>query len=139
MFRHKNILAEKENISAQPIKMIDYKSEEEIELIRQSSLLVGKTIAAAAAMLKPGITTASIDEAADQFIRIAKQIAIGFGASPEGKEIWIGIKCVGTELTNKPGTVAIGQSDTGPDRAWHFAVGLDRFHDPGYIGKFGRP
>ncbi|MBK5285008.1 MAG: type I methionyl aminopeptidase [Bacteroidia bacterium] len=49
--------------------MINYKSEEEIELIRRSSLLVGKTLAAVAAMLKPGIKTASIDLVADQFIR----------------------------------------------------------------------
>jgi len=49
--------------------MINYKSKEEIELIRRSSLLVGKTLATVAAMLKPGITTASIDLVADQFIR----------------------------------------------------------------------
>ena len=69
MFRHKNSPVEEENISAQPTDMINYKSEEEIELIRQSSLLVGKTIAAAAAILRPGITTESIDVVADQFIR----------------------------------------------------------------------
>ena len=49
--------------------MNNYKTEEEINLIRQSSLLVGKTLAAVAAMLKPGITTAQIDSVADQFIR----------------------------------------------------------------------
>ena len=49
--------------------MIKYKSDEEIELIRQSSLLVGKTIAAVAQMLRPGITTASMDAVADEFIR----------------------------------------------------------------------
>lgn len=46
-----------------------YRSEEEIELIKQSSLLVGKTIAAVAQMLRPGITTASMDVVADEFIR----------------------------------------------------------------------
>jgi methionyl aminopeptidase len=45
--------------------MIKYKSDEEIELIKQSSLLVGKTIAAVAQMLRPGITTASMDVVAD--------------------------------------------------------------------------
>ncbi len=46
-----------------------YRSDEEIELIKQSSLLVGKTIAAVAEKLRPGITTASMDEVADEFIR----------------------------------------------------------------------
>lgn len=49
--------------------MMKYKSDEEIELIKQSSLLVGKTIAAVAQMLRPGITTASMDVVADEFIR----------------------------------------------------------------------
>ncbi|HLG35258.1 MAG TPA: type I methionyl aminopeptidase [Bacteroidia bacterium] len=49
--------------------MNNYRSEEEIELIRQSSLLVGKTLAAVAALLKPGVTTAAIDSVADKFIR----------------------------------------------------------------------
>lgn len=52
-----------------PVEMNSYRSEEEIELIRQSSLLVGKTLAAVAAMLKPGITTAEIDSVSDKFIR----------------------------------------------------------------------
>src|SRR5258706_1859837 len=49
--------------------MTKYKSDEEIELIKQSSLLVGKTIAAVAQILRPGITTASMDVIADEFIR----------------------------------------------------------------------
>jgi methionyl aminopeptidase len=46
-----------------------YRSDEEIELIKQSSLLVGKAIAAVAEKLRPGITTASMDTVADEFIR----------------------------------------------------------------------
>jgi len=48
--------------------MIYYKTNEEIELIRLSSLLVGKTLAAVAAVLRPGITTAEIDKVAEEFI-----------------------------------------------------------------------
>jgi methionyl aminopeptidase len=68
MFRYKNSTVRDEQVS-RPIQMNNYRSEEEIELIRQSSLLVGKTLAAIAAMLKPGITTATIDDVAEKFIR----------------------------------------------------------------------
>lgn len=46
-----------------------YKSEEEIALIRESSLLVGKTHAAVAEHLSPGITTAKLDAIAEEYIR----------------------------------------------------------------------
>lgn len=49
--------------------MIYYKTAEEIELIRQSSLLVGKTLAAVAKELRPGVTTAELDKIAETFIR----------------------------------------------------------------------
>ncbi len=49
--------------------MITYKSKEEIELIRISSLLVAKTLAEVAKQLKPGISTLSIDKMAEKFIR----------------------------------------------------------------------
>jgi len=49
--------------------MIYYKTEAEIELIRQSALLVGKTIAEVAKRIKPGITTGELDTLADEFIR----------------------------------------------------------------------
>jgi methionyl aminopeptidase len=48
--------------------MIYYKTKEEIELIRLSSLLVGRTLAAVAREIKPGITTAAIDKIAETFI-----------------------------------------------------------------------
>ncbi len=48
--------------------MIHYKTKEEIELIRLSSLLVGRTLAAVAAEIKPGVTTAAIDKIAETFI-----------------------------------------------------------------------
>lgn len=48
--------------------MIYYKSEEEIDLIRESSLLVGKTHAAIAGLIKPGVTTLELDKIAEEFI-----------------------------------------------------------------------
>ncbi len=44
------------------------KTEEEIELIRESSLLVGKTLAEVAKVIKPGVTTSSLDKVAEEFI-----------------------------------------------------------------------
>lgn len=48
---------------------IFYKTNEEIELIRISSLLVGKTLAEVAKAIKPGVTTAELDKIAEKFIR----------------------------------------------------------------------
>jgi len=49
--------------------MIDYKTEEEIEIQRESSLLVGKTLAEVAKLIKPGVTTLDLDKVAEEFIR----------------------------------------------------------------------
>ncbi|MBL7883588.1 MAG: type I methionyl aminopeptidase, partial [Bacteroidia bacterium] len=46
-----------------------YKTKEEIELIRESSLLVGKTLAEVAKVIKPGVTTLSLDKIAYEFIK----------------------------------------------------------------------
>ncbi|MBX7052024.1 MAG: type I methionyl aminopeptidase [Flavobacteriales bacterium] len=46
-----------------------YKTEDEIELIRESSLLVGKTLAELAKRVRPGVTTKELDKVADTFIR----------------------------------------------------------------------
>ena len=45
------------------------KTESEIELIRTSSLLVGKTIAEVARHIRPGVTTLALDKIAEEFIR----------------------------------------------------------------------
>jgi methionyl aminopeptidase len=50
-------------------KSIIFKNAEEIELIRKSSLLVGKTLAEVAKHIKPGVTTALLDKVAETFIR----------------------------------------------------------------------
>jgi methionyl aminopeptidase len=46
-----------------------YKTQEEIEQIREISLLVGKTLAEVAKLVKPGVTTLELDKVAEEFIR----------------------------------------------------------------------
>lgn len=48
---------------------IYYKTDEEVELIRASNLLVSKTLGLVGELLKPGITGKEIDQKAEQFIR----------------------------------------------------------------------
>jgi len=49
--------------------MIPIKTEEEIELQRESSLLVGKTLAEVAKHIRPGVKTLELDTIAETFIR----------------------------------------------------------------------
>src|SRR5687768_11717660 len=49
--------------------MMFCKTNEQVELMRQSALLVSKTLAEIAAILKPGITTLSIDQRIGEIIR----------------------------------------------------------------------
>ena len=49
--------------------MIHYKTKEEVEMMRQSALLVSKTLTEVAKMLRPGITTLEIDEFIGIFVR----------------------------------------------------------------------
>lgn len=48
--------------------MIHYKTKAEIELIRESSLLVSKTLAEVAKIIRPGISTFELDQFAEKFI-----------------------------------------------------------------------
>jgi methionyl aminopeptidase len=54
--------------------MVYIKSNTEIELIRESSLLVSATLAEVATFLKPGITTLQVDALAETFIRDHKAV-----------------------------------------------------------------
>ena len=45
------------------------KTDEEVELLRESSLLVGKTLAVVAEGIRPGVTTLQLDAVAEEFIR----------------------------------------------------------------------
>ncbi|MCF8450540.1 MAG: type I methionyl aminopeptidase [Taibaiella sp.] len=49
--------------------MIHIRSREEIEIMRKSALMVSATLTEVAKLLRPGITTLSIDRMAEQFIR----------------------------------------------------------------------
>ncbi len=64
--------------------MILLKSQEEIELIRKSSLLVGRTLAEVGKHIKPGVTTAFLDRIGEQFIRDngATPVFKGYGGFP---------------------------------------------------------
>ncbi|MBK8610232.1 MAG: type I methionyl aminopeptidase [Chitinophagaceae bacterium] len=55
--------------------MIHYKNKAEIELMRESSLLVSETLALIAASIKPGMTTLQLDKIAEEFIRDNKATA----------------------------------------------------------------
>ncbi len=54
--------------------MIFYKTEVEIDKIRKSSLLVGKTLAEVAKCIRPGIKTIELDRLAEEFIRDNKAV-----------------------------------------------------------------
>jgi len=64
--------------------MIFYKTGEEIELIRNSSLLVGKTLAEVAKIIRPGVTTLDLDNIAEEFIRDNGALPgfLGYGGFP---------------------------------------------------------
>ncbi len=49
--------------------MIYLKTDDEVELLREANLLVGKTLAEIAKIIKPGVTTRQLDTLADTFIR----------------------------------------------------------------------
>lgn len=51
------------------IGTVTIKSEEEIDLIRESSLLVGKTLGEVSKLIKPGVSTLELDQIAEEFIR----------------------------------------------------------------------
>jgi methionyl aminopeptidase len=64
--------------------MIFYKTDEEIELLRKSCLLVSKTLAEVAKVIKPGISTLYLDKLAETFIRDNKAIPgfLGYNGFP---------------------------------------------------------
>ncbi len=49
--------------------MLYLKTDEEVELLRESNILVSKTLAEVAVLIKPGITTLYLDKIAESFIR----------------------------------------------------------------------
>lgn len=61
-----------------------YKTREEIELIRESSMLVAKTHGTIAGLIKPGVTTKELDKIAEEFIldNGGKPAFKGYGGFP---------------------------------------------------------
>ncbi|MDA3954252.1 MAG: type I methionyl aminopeptidase [Bacteroidales bacterium] len=64
--------------------MLVYKSEKEIEIIRRNNLLVSKTLAEVAKLIKPGVTTLELDKRAEEFIRDNGAVPgfLGYGGFP---------------------------------------------------------
>ena len=64
--------------------MLIYKSEEEIEIVRRNNLLVSKTLAEVAKLIKPGVTTLELDKRAEEFIRDHGAVPgfLGYGGYP---------------------------------------------------------
>lgn len=64
--------------------MIYLKTDEEIELLRESNLLVGMTLGELAKWIAPGITTLKLDKIAEEFIRDHGAVPgfLGYGAFP---------------------------------------------------------
>ncbi len=49
-------------------RMIHLKTEKEIDIIKQSSLIVGKTLAEVAKLIQPGVTCKTLDKVAEEYI-----------------------------------------------------------------------
>lgn len=64
--------------------MLIYKTEEEIEIIRRNNLLVSKSLAEVAKLIKPGVTTLQLDKRAEEFIRDHGAVPgfLGYGGYP---------------------------------------------------------
>ena len=64
--------------------MISIKTDEEIELLRESNLLVGKTLGEMAKHIRPGVSTLELDRIADEFIRSHGAVRgfLGYGGFP---------------------------------------------------------
>lgn len=64
--------------------MVDLKSEEEVELLRENNILVSQTLALVGKHIKPGVTTLELDKVAEDYIRShgAVPAFLGYGGFP---------------------------------------------------------
>ena len=64
--------------------MVTIKTSEEIEMLRASNLLVSRALAEVAKLIKPGVTTLSLDRVAEQYLRDHKGIPafLGYNGFP---------------------------------------------------------
>ncbi|MDP4952299.1 MAG: type I methionyl aminopeptidase [Flavobacteriales bacterium] len=110
-----------------------YKTEDEIGLLRESSLLVGKTLAEVAKMVKPGVTTLELDAVAEEFIRDNEAVPgfKGYGGFPNSLCTSVNAEVVHGIPNNRPleegdiVSVDCGVLKNGfyGDSAYTFAVG----------------
>lgn len=93
--------------------MIHLKSEREIDLLRESAHLVGRTLAEVGRHIRPGVTTAALDAVAEDFIR-------SHGATPAFKGYRVGKLVFPASLCTSvndvvvhgiPGEVALQEGD----------------------------
>jgi methionyl aminopeptidase len=65
--------------------MINIRTEQEIELLRLSNILVSQTLAEVAKLIKPGVTTETLDKRAEEYIRDNKGIPgfLGYNKYPK--------------------------------------------------------
>ncbi len=113
--------------------MIYYKTEEEIELLRESSLLVGKTLAEIAKLIKPGVTTLDLDKVAYEFIRDHQAVPgfLNYGGFPNSLCTSVNDHVVHGIPNDKPleeGDIVsvdcgVYKNDFHGDSAYTFAVG----------------
>ncbi len=78
--------------------MVHLKSQREIDLMRASADLVGRTLAEVARIIEPGVTTAALDRVAEDFVR-------SHGAEPAFKGYRVG------QLPPFPGTLCVSVND----------------------------
>lgn len=66
------------------MKNVFLKTDEEIELLRESNLLVGRTLAELAKVIAPGVSTLQLDKLAHEFIKDngAEPAFLGYGGFP---------------------------------------------------------
>ena len=64
--------------------MVHYKTEEEIDILRENAILVSKTLAEVGKHVAPGVTTKQLDKIAETFIRDNGAVPgfLGYGGFP---------------------------------------------------------
>ena len=114
-------------------RKIFLKTPEEIEILRQSSLLVGKTLAEVAKHIQPGVTTLELDAIAEAFIRDHQAVPgfKGYGGFPNSLCTSVNEQVVHGIPNDKPlqdGDIVsidfgVLKNDFYGDSAYTFAVG----------------
>jgi methionyl aminopeptidase len=84
--------------------MIYYKTLEEIELIRESSLLVAKALAEVAKIIRPGVSSLELDKCAEEFIRDHQGVPAfkGYHGFPNALCVSVNSEVVHGIPSNKP-------------------------------------